>query len=851
MRNILLVSLLLFLFGCADQAPPPKVQAPAADDYMTAELRDRVERLKRDLADTPTNPENQRDRANILFDWVNAWAMTGKVVPVNVTAVVSSVNAYNAPSGPALDAFITELAMNDENPRGLGEFTADPLGPFTVREYATFTQTYTVGEFPVTDGGGFLVSKHFQTNHPLFQATDPTKANYVSISSSNPAVTFTVDAVMVPGMHGGFRGAEGQLVFRVRGGTLNEGDTVTITYGDTSGGGRGLLMPDFSSDQMPFPVYVALDKEDLWLSLPIQPIQVIGSSAAGVAGFAPSIVATGETVEVSIRAEDHYGNRAMGGVPDWQIVEGNKVIASVAADGSAVVTTRLTFDRPGVHRLQVRSNDGSLVGHFNPVLVEDNPGDRVYWGDTHGHSGFSEGIGSADAYMRFARDEARLDFVTHSEHDIWMDDSEWETLRSLVQKYNEPGRFAAYLGYEWTVNQSQGGHHNVLYRTPENRNRTPSQHYPTLSSLYQGLRTNNKVDDVLIIPHAHQRGEYRYSDPEMETLIEIMSMHGTFEWFGRMYLNHGHEVGFVAASDDHIGRPGYAAPKSFSLAQRNGLGGVFAKERTSDAIFDAMKSLRAYATTGQRIIVNMDINGTGIGQRAPYADMRTITGRVIGTSPVRSVTLFKNDNILQEWQYISANKDELALSFYSESYPYNPQDNPRGWRHWRGTMEVVGGSVESAVLVDLQNLETQNLERNSDNPNKFTFMTNTRGDHSTIKLKMKGLSNTTRVRLTLADAAETGSGPPLLRRHQMIPGQSLELRVADMKDNAVTAAVPFDGYKDSIRLERGGTMPLEVDLSYVDETQPRHGDYYFLRVRQDDEGLAWTSPIWVGGSPPR
>ena len=43
--------------------------------------------------------------------------------------------------------------------------------------------------------------------------------------------------------------------------------------------------------------------------------------------------------------------------------------------------------------------------------------------------------------------------------------------------------------------------------------------------------------------------------------------------------------------------------KNDTLAQRGGLGAVIARARTTDALFDAMKQARTYATTGERIIV--------------------------------------------------------------------------------------------------------------------------------------------------------------------------------------------------------------------------------------------------------
>ena len=855
-RVLLLISIILLGTGCAPETPQtPVAPAPTGADlraYLNEDLRARGEALKVAVATSPTTRENSGERGRVLYDWINAWALSGGYVPVNATQAVSRIGGYGVPAPADVDELVAELRLHDEQPDALGTLVVAPGGPFIAGQPATFTQTYTVGSAPVQPGGGFLIAKHFNANHGEYQVRDPGGDNYVAITSSNPGVGFSVADFAVAGMHGGFRGAQGQLVFRVSGAALQSGDTVTITYGDQSGGGAGLWMPDFNSDQMPFPVYLDLDGSDLWLSLPIAPVTVVGSTVANVTGFSPSIVAPGESFELAIRAADQYGNRAQGDIPDWQILDnqGNQ-LAEVSTNDSAVALTRLQFSQPGVYRLQVRAVDGSISGEVNPVLVKAEPVNRIFWGETHGHSGFAEGIGSADAYMAFARDESRLDFVTHSEHDVWMDDSEWEVLRRMVQKYSEEGRFIAYMGYEWTITQSQGGHHNVLFRTPEGRQRVPSQLYPVLSRLYQGLREQNDTRDVLVIPHAHQRGDYRLSDPEMETLVEIMSAHGTFEWFARMYLANGHMVGFVAASDDHIGKPGLSIPKSSSLAQRGGLSAVYAPTRTTDAIFDAMKSLNTYATSGQRIILDVTVNGTAMGQRAAYAEERAITGTVIGTAPIQSVTLFRNDRVLRQWNYNDAQGSDLALGFFSESYPYHPQDNPRGWRHWRGSVEVSGATLRSVELTDLHNLSLQNVAIDPANPNRFSFSTLTRGDQNSLLLKFDGPSDAARLDITLEPASETGSGPPQLRDHQRIPGQQLSLLAADMDGDSLVLPVPFDDYQDTITLSRHGAMPMEVSFELTDSQNPRQGDFYFVRVRQSDEGLAWSSPTWVGGSPPR
>jgi hypothetical protein len=121
-----------------------------------------------------------------------------------------------------------------------------------------------------------------------------------------------------------------------------------------------------------------------------------------------------------------------------------------------------------------------------------------------------------------------------------------------------------------------------------------------------------------------------------------MSQHGSFEWFGRKYLEHGHQVGFTAASDNHLSQPGYTAPKQGGSSQRGGLGAVMAPELTRDALFDNMRQRHTYATTGERIILQAGVNGLDMGQRGEFAQTRSVAGRVIGTAPIAEIAVVKN-----------------------------------------------------------------------------------------------------------------------------------------------------------------------------------------------------------------
>ena len=660
------------------------------DDYLSAELRSAVEQLKADVATTATDATTIAQRATVLADWVDAYSLVGHEVGLEGPRV--KLQATRPPEGQValrqsaiVDRLVREFSLRDED-GALGELTAESLGPFEARSYATIRQTWTVGTHPIEVGGGFWVARHFNANFGAFQTEDPTADGYMTISTTDIDAQLVVDGIMASGPHGGFRAPQPALMFRLDAGRLDPGEQVTITYGDTSGGGSGLRMPTTSGARMPLPLYVDLDESGEWRPLPLMPFVVSGTRVAGVHGFAPSIVEPGETFELSVRAEDAFFNRAVGDLPAFEVLVNDQVWTTVPAGNQAITLVDMTLADPGVYWITIRSEDGAIVGDANLVLVEADPEYRVHWGDTHGHTGYSEGIGTLDFFMEFARDDARLDFVTHSEHDVWLDANEWKQTEDASIAYNDPGRFTPFLGWEWTRHTRFGGHHNVLFRTPGAHKLISSLEHPMLSELYQGLRDTYDADEVLVIPHAHNPGDARQSDPLLEPLIEIMSMHGSFEWFMRAYLSNGHQVGFVAASDDHLSHPGYSAPNRNSLAQRGGLAAVLAPEHSRDAIFDAMKARKTYATTGDRLILDVRLNGVGMGQRAEYAPTRQIEGRVIGTAPIESIVLLKNDEPIWEEDYLSdrsggGGTQRLLLSFHSDEAPVNRGDAPRGWRH--------------------------------------------------------------------------------------------------------------------------------------------------------------------------
>jgi hypothetical protein len=838
-------------------------------DYLSPDLRGKVNRLKREAAAQPTNSENVVARGLVLWDWVNAYSLTGGAVPVNATQELAPVFelrdgatdlAARRAAGAqrltrAIDALIYEFRIKDEHPKGLPSIRVDQSEPFPASSWQTITQTLTCGDLPVEPGGTLMLARMLMNDGGSAQVDHPAGDNYVSIHSSNPRVRFAKAKVPWTGMHGGFRGAAENAAYRVEGAALEPGDTVTLVYGDRTHGSRGWLIQSFSNDKYLLPVYVGLKAGEPLLTPSWPPMSVSGKELANVKIFAPSIVKPGEHFEISVRSEDDRWNRASSAIPEYELALNGRHVRTLTAGGDAVnVVKDNRIDQPGTYRYSVRSVDGKLAAESNPIWVEADPKYRIYWGETHAHSGFSEGMGSIDRFYQWGRDDARLDFAGLSEHDIWLDDSEWRSMQDAVRRYTDPGRFIAFLAYEWTAQRPMGGHHNVFFRTPDH-SRSPVQMFYTLSRLYYGLRAANKTDDVLIIPHAHQAGDWRRNDPDMERLVEIMSMHGTFEWFGNYYLRSGFDVGFVGASDDHRTRPGYSGTMAAgSLQSFGGLVAVRAQRKGVNEIFDALRDRATYAVTrAERILLDVDLNGQSAGRRIPYSVDRRIHARVSGAGPLDTVDVIKNGEMVFSRRFAGAPlrpRSRVQVGFRSSSEAFL-RDNPRGYRRWKGALRVEGARV-LGVEPYFDNRYAEFARAGAQSPNRIAFSTDTRGGIDAFVLDLDEVTPTTRIAIDLDETTEHDVAPPQVRPNATIPASSLSFPFSELKEGLLVRQSKVDEHVDSVFIQLiDPNAPRDGEISLVDRANPRPGDYYYVRVTQLNGAHAWSSPIWVGGEPAR
>lgn len=834
---------------------PITLFAEVGDDYLSGDLRTRVESLKRSV-DLPTRAaglETLRSRAELLWRWANRYAMLGNSIPHELASILARVLTLSERDVTprrltalhrSVDSYVLEMKLLDERPAALGRLSAVSIGPFRAAAYQEISQIYTLGEAPMTVGGGFLIAKHWLFAATL-QADSPAADNFVSLRSSRGNVKFAGRSVPRGGIHGGLRRAEALIFFEIVEGTLYAGDRIEFVYGDTSAESQGLKLPALSGDGFALPVYIRLDERGPFLSLPLLHFRITGGQVTTVKGHAPSIVAPGEKFNIVVRSEDEFGNRATGRIPSYEVLLNGDFYSRVPTGYGALSTVEgIEFNQPGIYYVTLRSSGGGVSGKVNPIKVVADTKSRIYWGDLHAHTQMTDGQGSPDSNLRYGKEDAQLDFLSLPEHDQWLDDWEWGTLKADVERNYQEDLFIPLLGYEWTMPAAKGGHQTVIFREPFGRDRIAKHTTDRLSDLYTQLRRGNATEDVLIIPHAHAPGDWRYADPRLLALVEIHSEQGFFEWFGNYYARHGNRVGFVAASDNHTARPGNS--------RDGGLTAVMTSTRTANDLFDALKNRSTYATSGERMILDFKVNSAPMGSRAPYSGRRIIQGEVNGSAPIEVISIFKNGSLLWEKTYSrpeqSASRESgahLKLTVFSDSAPFmGQQDLPRQGRQWLGYLESSTGTVLAAS----GNGSTNTIRINPTNKRRVDFLLHTRGSESGFISELSGLADDAVFDIHIKEGHEDEFEFPRTRLPAETPSVRQRISLDELRHGDVVRKTDVEGYTDQIALRLvNPDAGLTQTFEYVDVREPREADYYYVRVKQIDDEYGWSSPVWVGG----
>ncbi len=744
------------------------------------------------------------------------------------------------------------------DPKALGSARLIPDGAVEAGSWQTFELIYTVGRYGIDDSGALRVCFRYAADHTKPQFTDPKAPGYTVIKASNNAV---LECRFDP--KGNVRPFDQTIYVKVVNGYMKEGDTITIVFGDTSGGSPGMRVQTFVEDTFEFRVLVDPIATYNFQSLPHVPtIPIVSGPPARYVLTMPTLRRAGEPFAIGLKAEDVWGNPSNRSDATFAFVsslpvEGLPPIASIGRGNSFLRLEGLKAAEAGRLELAAVDENGDTVAGPQRMVVVESVELLPFWADFHAQSEETIGTGSAERYFAFCRDEAHLDVASHQGNDFQITQAFWDRLNAITAQTNVPGQFVTLPGYEWSGNTALGGDRNVFFTT-EGRPMRRSSHAltPDRSDVGFDCTTAGELFGSLaaakedVICFAHCGGRYAdisvAHDIRIETAVEVHSSWGTFEWLLNDALTLGYRVGVVCNSDGHKGRPGAEYPGASQFGAIGGLTCLLIPELSREAVVVGLRKRHHYGTTGGpngrlHLLVEAALDarlcdrGPALGGHSTEDVSRLMMGDIAETDAnsaeisievtaavgVERIDIFNGlDKVASTRNYGSGDLGN-RVRVLMEGAAYRGRFRQV---NWNGTASVGGASIEEAQPINFFNPDRVLEQSGSDG---LSWKLITTGNFGGFDAWLDDLSG-----------AAISIKTPLIEAEADLGELGLEEKVWAAEGG------PLPRLLRLLRLPDARLAPT-MEVNRTVSLQGGRDNAIYVRVALEDGTLAWSSPIYL------
>ncbi|MBC8872512.1 MAG: hypothetical protein H8E44_24020 [Planctomycetes bacterium] len=498
--------------------------------------------------------------------------------------------------------------------------------------------------------------------------------------------------------------------------------------------------------------------------------------------------------------------------------------------------------------------------------AEDGAKYRMFWGDIHNHNEVGYAKGSLARSIDNAQEH--LDFFAFTGHSSWHDmpkmpedrhmkwvngfkvqADHWPKTRQMIREANTED-FTALLGYEW--HSSRFGDYCMIF--PDDQ---PDLYLP---DHVEKLLDFAESKGAMAVPHhvAYARGwrgaNFDHFRPSASPIVEIFSEHGCSESVtasgpfirhsmgGRDTVNtiqrqleKGLRFGFAASSDSHRGYPG---------AYGEGVVGVWARDLSAASLFEAFRARRTCAATGDRIVLDVTLNGQPMGSQISSVSEREIDVSAQGQDAIAMIELVRNGAVIHRHFPEDHFDGRLKL-------PGKTKCRIRyGWGPWAALdlgrtclwdmdVRIDGGQFTAAVPC------FQSAPYEEDLRDRLRIVSPTHLHLASYTSRVKCFAEDP----TKAIVCELDAGPDAVMSITLRKPceQTVKTRLADLKnDNQITFT---GGFTTESFMIHPLLAPEEytADLRFQDRRPADQGtDWYYVRVTEKNGHMAWSTPIWVG-----
>ncbi|MBO0993321.1 CehA/McbA family metallohydrolase [Bacillus sp. SD088] len=291
---------------------------------------------------------------------------------------------------------------------------------------------------------------------------------------------------------------------------------------------------------------------------------------------------------------------------------------------------------------------------------------KIYFGNLHSHTDFSDGEGVPEHAFDYARYTAGLDFLAITEHSNlydhyldWDKSRKWKDIQLMAQKKTEEGAFLALVGAETTW-YNQFGHMNTFnleffinaYETK----------YNEIPVYYEAIK--QYPDSIHQWNHPWSSGNrhldgFEPYDAELDEVLHLLEVNPIISkengglYYYVMALDKGWHLSPAGNQDNHHGQWGTA--NTLRTA-------VLVDQLTQTDFFDAVRHQRVYFTSALHLKVWFKINGSIMGSKIKRSEtlefnMKALYGMDTGHRLVKAEIYGEHGRVLhtihidrQEWE---------------------------------------------------------------------------------------------------------------------------------------------------------------------------------------------------------
>lgn len=468
---------------------------------------------------------------------------------------------------------------------------------------------------------------------------------------------------------------------------IKAGEEFCIYFGSDEKNGRPPYAQHHVQRRRPFHLYIDPKGKGDYKEPEVFTIDVKGNRLENIRVIAPSLVMKNERFDIVVRFEDCFGNLTSHAEEGTLIelsydqLRENLNWKLFVPETGFINLPNLYFNEPGIYRIKLLNTFTKKTFLSDPIYcIEAEEKRSLYWGSFHGESDRYDASQQIESCLRYFRDDSAYHFYGSSSFENEEETSAdvWKGVTMQVAEFNEEDRFITYLGMQWFHNAEDEGLRQLVFSKD---NKPLLRKKESKSNNLRKIYKSHVPKELIGIPSFTMAKGFGYNFeefcPEYEPVVEIYNAWGSSECTKkegnlkpitgngkgieeyaqgsiRNALNKGLKFGFVAGGLDDRGV--FAGLYQSSQVQYTpGVTAIVSDSQSRDSLFNALRERRCYATTGARIILDMQIASKSMGSilstksKPGLCYNRYISGYVIGTSKIKKAEIFRNGETLKEF----------------------------------------------------------------------------------------------------------------------------------------------------------------------------------------------------------